>query len=117
MSPKGDRPDEPAKDAAESKPNDEVTSEEETVHRTTFRGSAWKVRLSDEQLEKFVALKADQRFAFLAPRLRQIADRLPFPERLGQSLDADYRRILRKIEGGAVEGSRGTTLERHGGRT
>lgn len=112
MSPKGERP-EGAKDAAESKPTDEVTEEEETVHRTTFRGTAWKVRLNDEQLEKFAAMKADERYGFLAPRLRQIADRLPFKERLGASLDADYQRILRKIEGGAAEGSRGKTLERH----
>lgn len=98
-------------DGHETKPN-EVAEEEVTVIRTTFRGSHWKLTLSEKNLEKYPAMKAEDRLEFLLRKVRLDSKQgMPGKDAIGESLTADLRRIRKFLDGGRLVGTRGPGLD------
>jgi hypothetical protein len=95
----------------DSKPT-EVAEDEETVVRTTFHGAHWKVTLNDKALEKYSAMKPEERYVFLLPKMRLDSKKaLPEKDALGASLSHDLRDIRRFLDNGRLAGSRGKTVD------
>lgn len=96
----------------DAKPSD-IQEEVKEVIKTTFFGQSWKVTLSEDNIEKYSAMKAEERYTFLARKMRLDSNKpLPAKEALGASMAHDLRNIRRFLDNGRLEGTRGKGLDK-----